>query len=156
MHIFSHCQNVQVHVIFQLCCLLVFGSLLLCHMCYDALLPILTAVNIKGVFNTSNETKYEKEAPDGILVLLILIFFVYLFCSISLSLSLSLSHVWFGEISFSFCLNTFILTITFPSQGISIDFNFYKTFWSLQVSWSCFLDLYVGWIWYLYLQYVVY
>ncbi|KAL0429461.1 UNVERIFIED_CONTAM: THO complex subunit [Sesamum radiatum] len=39
-----------------------------------------SAVNIKGVFNTSNETKYEKEAPD---------------CS-------------------------------------SIDFNFYKTFWSLQ------------------------
>ncbi|KAI8546010.1 hypothetical protein RHMOL_Rhmol07G0082300 [Rhododendron molle] len=38
------------------------------------------AVNIKGVFNTSNETKYEKEAPEG----------------------------------------------------ISIDFNFYKTFWSLQ------------------------
>lgn len=24
-----------------------------------------TAVNIKGVFNTSNETKYEKEAPAG-------------------------------------------------------------------------------------------
>lgn len=23
------------------------------------------AVNIKGVFNTSNETKYEKEAPEG-------------------------------------------------------------------------------------------
>lgn len=23
------------------------------------------AVNIKGVFNTSNETKYEKDAPDG-------------------------------------------------------------------------------------------
>ncbi|KAK3025318.1 hypothetical protein RJ639_044449, partial [Escallonia herrerae] len=40
-----------------------------------------SAVNIKGVFNTSNETNYEKEAPDG----------------------------------------------------ISIDFNFYKTFWSLQV-----------------------
>lgn len=39
-----------------------------------------SAVNIKGVFNTSNETKYEKEAPDG----------------------------------------------------ISIDFNFYKMFWSLQ------------------------
>ncbi|XP_021747503.1 THO complex subunit 1-like isoform X2 [Chenopodium quinoa] len=39
-----------------------------------------SAVNIKGVFNTSNETKYEKEAPNG----------------------------------------------------ISIDFNFYKTFWSLQ------------------------
>ncbi|KAG9156229.1 hypothetical protein Leryth_022116 [Lithospermum erythrorhizon] len=39
-----------------------------------------SAVNIKGVFNTSNETKYEKEAPTG----------------------------------------------------ISIDFNFYKTFWSLQ------------------------
>ncbi|KAM5551513.1 THO complex subunit 1 [Rosa sericea] len=39
-----------------------------------------SAVNIKGVFNTSNETKYEKDAPDG----------------------------------------------------ISIDFNFYKTFWSLQ------------------------
>ncbi|KAI5668719.1 hypothetical protein M9H77_18572 [Catharanthus roseus] len=39
-----------------------------------------SAVNIKGVFNTSNETKYEKEAP----------------------------------------------------AGISIDFNFYKTFWSLQ------------------------
>ncbi|KAA8537347.1 hypothetical protein F0562_026966 [Nyssa sinensis] len=39
-----------------------------------------SAVNIKGVFNTSNETKYEKEAPDA----------------------------------------------------ISIDFNFYKTFWSLQ------------------------
>lgn len=39
-----------------------------------------SAVNIKGVFNTSNETKYEKEAPDG----------------------------------------------------IAIDFNFYKTFWSLQ------------------------
>ncbi|XP_024030380.1 THO complex subunit 1 [Morus notabilis] len=39
-----------------------------------------SAVNIKGVFNTSNQTKYEKEPPDG----------------------------------------------------ISIDFNFYKTFWSLQ------------------------
>ncbi|KAK9281653.1 hypothetical protein L1049_004556 [Liquidambar formosana] len=39
-----------------------------------------SAVNIKGVFNTSNETKYEKEAPDG----------------------------------------------------ISVDFNFYKTLWSLQ------------------------
>ncbi|OVA19210.1 THO complex [Macleaya cordata] len=39
-----------------------------------------SAVNIKGVFNTSNETKYEKDAPNG----------------------------------------------------ISIDFNFYKTFWSLQ------------------------
>lgn len=39
-----------------------------------------SAVNIKGVFNTSNETKYEKEPPDG----------------------------------------------------FSIDFNFYKTFWSLQ------------------------
>lgn len=39
-----------------------------------------SAVNIKGVFNTSNDTKYEKEAPNG----------------------------------------------------ISIDFNFYKTFWSLQ------------------------
>eukprot|EP01018_Ginkgo_biloba_P011307 Gb_11418 [translate_table: standard] len=40
-----------------------------------------SAVNIKGIFNTSNETKYEKEAPP---------------------------------------------------DGISIDFNFYKTFWSLQ------------------------
>ncbi|GMN55569.1 hypothetical protein TIFTF001_024696 [Ficus carica] len=39
-----------------------------------------SAVNIKGVFNTSNVTKYEKDPPDG----------------------------------------------------ISIDFNFYKTFWSLQ------------------------
>ncbi|GMH30510.1 hypothetical protein Nepgr_032353 [Nepenthes gracilis] len=39
-----------------------------------------SAVNIKGVFNTSNETKYERDAPEG----------------------------------------------------ISIDFNFYKTFWSLQ------------------------
>ncbi|KAF7836194.1 THO complex subunit 1 [Senna tora] len=39
-----------------------------------------SALNIKGVFNTSNETKYEKEPP----------------------------------------------------AGISIDFNFYKTFWSLQ------------------------
>ncbi|XP_009385660.1 THO complex subunit 1-like isoform X3 [Musa acuminata AAA Group] len=39
-----------------------------------------SAVNIKGVFNTSNETKYEKDAPDG----------------------------------------------------ITVDFNFYKTFWSLQ------------------------
>lgn len=39
-----------------------------------------SAVNIKGVFNTSNETKYEKEPPEG----------------------------------------------------LSIDFNFYKTFWSLQ------------------------
>ncbi|KAK4592310.1 hypothetical protein RGQ29_016731 [Quercus rubra] len=39
-----------------------------------------SAVNIKGVFNTSNDTKYEKDPPDG----------------------------------------------------ISIDFNFYKTFWSLQ------------------------
>ncbi|KAH9686392.1 THO complex subunit 1 [Citrus sinensis] len=40
-----------------------------------------SAVNIKGVFNTSNETKYEKDPPDG----------------------------------------------------IPVDFNFYKTFWSLQV-----------------------
>ncbi|GAY58622.1 hypothetical protein CUMW_188400 [Citrus unshiu] len=39
-----------------------------------------SAVNIKGVFNTSNETKYEKDPPDG----------------------------------------------------IPVDFNFYKTFWSLQ------------------------
>nr|GEU91038.1 THO complex subunit 1 isoform X1 [Tanacetum cinerariifolium] len=39
-----------------------------------------SAVNIKGLFNVSNETKYEKQAPEG----------------------------------------------------ISIDFNFYKTFWSLQ------------------------
>ncbi|XP_064950951.1 THO complex subunit 1-like isoform X3 [Musa acuminata AAA Group] len=39
-----------------------------------------SAVNIKGVFNTSNETKYEKDSPDG----------------------------------------------------ITVDFNFYKTFWSLQ------------------------
>ncbi|XP_010557907.1 PREDICTED: THO complex subunit 1 isoform X2 [Tarenaya hassleriana] len=39
-----------------------------------------SAVNIKGVFNTSNETKYEKDPPTG----------------------------------------------------ISVDFNFYKTFWSLQ------------------------
>lgn len=43
-----------------------------------------SAVNIKGVFNTSNETKYEKEAPES----------------------------------------------------SSIDFNFYKTFWSLQESFS--------------------
>lgn len=43
-----------------------------------------SAVNIKGVSNTSNETKYEKDAPDG----------------------------------------------------ISIDFNFYKTFWSLQEHFS--------------------
>lgn len=28
---------------------------------------IIAAVNIKGVFNTSNETKYEKDPPDGIL-----------------------------------------------------------------------------------------
>ncbi|KAH9323394.1 hypothetical protein KI387_018033, partial [Taxus chinensis] len=40
-----------------------------------------SALNIKGIFNTSNETKYEKEHPP---------------------------------------------------DGISIDFNFYKTFWSLQ------------------------
>lgn len=26
---------------------------------------MLVAVNIKGVSNTSNETKYEKDAPDG-------------------------------------------------------------------------------------------
>lgn len=40
-----------------------------------------SAVNIKGIFNTSNETKYKKEHPP---------------------------------------------------DGVSIDFNFYKTFWSLQ------------------------
>ncbi|KAJ0969005.1 hypothetical protein J5N97_021882 [Dioscorea zingiberensis] len=39
-----------------------------------------SAVNMKGVFNTSNQTKYEKDAPEG----------------------------------------------------VSVDFNFYKTFWSLQ------------------------
>ncbi|XP_078448484.1 nuclear matrix protein-like protein [Wolffia australiana] len=39
-----------------------------------------SAVNIKGVFNSSNDTKYEKDAPEG----------------------------------------------------VSLDFNFYKTFWSLQ------------------------
>lgn len=43
-----------------------------------------SAVNIKGVFNTSNETKYEKDASDG----------------------------------------------------VSVDFNFYKTFWSLQEHFS--------------------
>lgn len=43
-----------------------------------------SAVNIKGVFNTSNETKYEKDSPDG----------------------------------------------------ITVDFNFYKTFWSLQEHFS--------------------
>ncbi|XP_008797925.2 THO complex subunit 1 [Phoenix dactylifera] len=43
-----------------------------------------SAVNIKGVFNTSNETKYEKDAP----------------------------------------------------VGVAVDFNFYKTFWSLQEHFS--------------------
>ncbi|KAH6812779.1 isocitrate dehydrogenase [Perilla frutescens var. frutescens] len=47
-------------------------------------LKMVFAVNIKGVFNTSNETKYEKEAPES----------------------------------------------------SSIDFNFYKTFWSLQEAFS--------------------
>ncbi|KAJ0605151.1 putative THO complex, subunit THOC1 protein [Helianthus annuus] len=54
------------------------GFLFKCHV----ILCASTAVNIKGVFNVSNETKYDKQAPDG----------------------------------------------------ISIDFNFYKTFWSLQVN----------------------
>lgn len=83
---------------------------------------MLTAVNIKGVFNISNETKYEKQAPDGMSVLiqfnlltfiLLLLGDVYYLCS-------STIFEWFLWLS-----------------GISIDFNFYKTFWSLQVSKSC-------------------
>ncbi|KAK2989882.1 hypothetical protein RJ640_015214, partial [Escallonia rubra] len=65
-----------------------------------------SAVNIKGVFNTSNETNYEKEAPDGKRNLLI-----YLcFCSYNQA-QVPSEHLF---------------------SGISIDFNFYKTFWSLQ------------------------
>lgn len=41
-------------------------------------LQMFTAVNIKGVFNTSNETKYESEAPNGNLIYSVLNFFVFL------------------------------------------------------------------------------
>uniref|UniRef100_A0A803MR01 THO complex subunit 1 n=1 Tax=Chenopodium quinoa TaxID=63459 RepID=A0A803MR01_CHEQI len=68
-------NNASQHLILHI------SSLVMIHKGFaDPSLPGCQAVNIKGVFNTSNETKYEKEAPNG----------------------------------------------------ISIDFNFYKTFWSLQ------------------------
>ncbi|KAK6934012.1 THO complex, subunit THOC1 [Dillenia turbinata] len=77
-----------------------------------------SAVNIKGVFNTSNETNYEKDAPDGKLSckgsLLSSLFFAYPHSSVSTASN--------GQHDFFFC---FLL-------GISLDFNFYKTFWSLQ------------------------
>lgn len=80
---------------------------------------ILTAVNIKGVFNTSNETKYEKEAPD---------------CNSAKSDYQFLSFIW----SYNFHVQIALLfkSVYFICllSGSSIDFNFYKTFWSLQVS----------------------
>ncbi|CAF1881871.1 unnamed protein product [Brassica napus] len=56
-----------------------------------------SAVNIKGVFNTSNETKYEKDPPKG------------------------------KRSSYLISSAPYI-----PLDRISVDFNFYKTFWSLQ------------------------
>ena len=80
---------------------------------------ILAAVNIKGVFNTSNESKYEKDPPppggDGMSLLSnILAYF-------SVSLVKFLAQAY-----------TLINFLAFP--GISIDFNFYKTFRSLLVN----------------------
>lgn len=59
---FSHCQNVQV--LFTIIKILL-EAFNLYPMFQHDLLPDSAAVNIKGVFNTSNETKYEKEAPAG-------------------------------------------------------------------------------------------
>lgn len=72
----------------------------------------LAAVNIKGVFNTSNETKYEKEAPESNCFILIFQFFLY-------------------QVHLVLMINS--IKLTFSLSGSSIDFNFYKTFWSLQV-----------------------
>ncbi|GKU91390.1 hypothetical protein SLEP1_g5272 [Rubroshorea leprosula] len=71
----GHCHADRLHVDF-------YGfSLFLCsQVCFSLTSNFIAAVNIKGVFNTANETKYEKDPPEG----------------------------------------------------ISVDFNFYKTFWSLQ------------------------
>ena len=76
----------------------------------------LAAVNIKGVFNTSNVTKYEKDPPDG------------------------MGTVWF-PLSAAYTLSLFKSTLSsegsdltfFDISGVSIDFKFYKTLWSLQV-----------------------
>lgn len=76
-----------------------------------------TAVNIKGVFNTSNETKYETEVPDG--------------RHLSLHFLADLVLHFFNANSASTCL----------VSGISIDFNFYRTLWSLQVGIRCFVLL---------------
>jgi hypothetical protein len=73
-------------------------------------------VNIKGVFNTSNETRYEKDPPDGTALLN----------------SVNLFLVVFIVYRFLPCVYTQISFLVF--SGLSIDFNFYKTFWSLQVN----------------------
>ena len=59
---FFLCQNAQVRF-FHITLLFIsyFGSSLTA----SDFSRLLTAVNIKGVFNTSNETKYDKDAPDG-------------------------------------------------------------------------------------------
>lgn len=76
------------------------------------------AVNIKGVFNTSNETSYEKEPPAGMAYMSI----QYLFL---LSFVLQCKQ----PVSCKYVLKIFLLLFS----GIAIDFNFYQTFWSLQV-----------------------
>lgn len=76
---------------------------------------MLVAVNIKGVFNTSNETKYEKDPPEGIFT-----------SSCNFVLTLVLLYLWL----------VFISAYGIYVSGIPVDFNFYKTFWSLQV--KCF------------------
>lgn len=72
-------------------------------------------MNIKGVFNTSNETKYEKEASEGIIT------------------SLISSHLLSEEMLYIFVSHRFKLFFTLINLGVPIDFKFYKTLWSLQV-----------------------
>lgn len=123
-HIFFHCLNAQV-LTRSLPWLYTFTLFtLFLALCYFVdFIWCLSAVNIKGVFNSSNETKYEKDPPDGTFFLNIILayFNVNLFLVLIYCLQVSL---WVN--------NTPINFPVFP--GISIDFNFYKTFWSLQVT----------------------
>lgn len=82
---------------------------------------MMPAVNIKGVFNTSNETSYEKEPPTGMKYISIQHHGLLNFYSLMQTTSFPLYMYY----------NFSLFVLLFP--GIAIDFNFYQTFWSLQV-----------------------
>lgn len=67
--IFSLFQSVQVIVFFKML-VVIYTIVFFGRFSFGRL----TAVNIKGVFNTTMETKYEKDAPDGMQLLIVMLF----------------------------------------------------------------------------------